>query len=138
MSPEMSVHAASCQQRPKILLVEDEMPVREMLSRVLYRQGYELLVAADGAEAVALRDEDVTTIDLLISDLIMPGPNGADVARTLRQRAPHLNVLFMSGCGDHPVLHRVLSGGEKFIGKPFSLAQFKQVVDRALIGQAES
>lgn len=131
----MSLQAGTCQQPPRILLVEDEMPVREMLSRVLCRQGYELLVAANGAEAVALRDEDVSTIDLLISDLIMPG---AEVARSLRQRAPHLNVLFMSGCGDHPVLHRVLSGGEKFIGKPFSLSQFTQVVDRALVGQAES
>lgn len=134
----MSLQAGTCQQPPRILLVEDEMPVREMLSRVLCRQGYELLVAANGAEAVALRDEDVSTIDLLISDLIMPGANGAEVARSLRRRAPHLNVLFMSGCGDHPVLHRVLSGGEKFIGKPFSLSQFTQVVDRALVGQAES
>ena len=134
----MSMQARSYQPRPRILLVEDEMPVREMLSRVLCRQGYELLVAANGAEAVALCDDHVRTIDLLISDLIMPGANGAEVARSLRRRAPHLNVLFMSGCGDHPVLHRVLNGGEKFIGKPFSLAHFKQVVDRALIGQAES
>jgi CheY-like chemotaxis protein len=124
--------------RPRILLVEDELAVREMLARALCRQGYDLLLASNGSEAVALRDDEIKDVDLLISDLIMPGANGAEVASSLRQRVPNLNVLFMSGSGDHPVLHRVLTGGERFIGKPFSIAQFSNVVLQALAAQPES
>jgi two-component system cell cycle sensor histidine kinase/response regulator CckA len=134
----MNVQAGSPPQRPRILLVEDELAVREMLARVLHRQGYDLLVASTGTEAVELRDEEVRDVDLLISDLIMPGANGADVASSLRQRVPKLNVLFMSGSGDHPVLHRVLGGGERFIGKPFSIARFNHAVMGALMRQPES
>ncbi|MGH9374426.1 MAG: response regulator [Vicinamibacterales bacterium] len=123
---------------PRILLVEDESSVRQMLMRVLGNQGYELLVASNGSEAVALTDAEVATVDLLISDLIMPGANGADVASRLRARVPHMGVLFMSGSGDHPVLHRVLAGGERFIEKPFSITRFSSVVDEALSAQAES
>lgn len=134
----MSAQRGSTETRPRILLVEDELAVREMLARALGRQGYDLLLASNGSEAVALRDEEIKSIDLLISDLIMPGANGAEVASSLRQRVPNLNVLFMSGSGDHPVLHRVLTCGERFIGKPFSIAQFSNVVLEALAGLPES
>jgi two-component system cell cycle sensor histidine kinase/response regulator CckA len=122
----------------RILLVEDESSVRQMLTRVLSNQGYELLVASTGKEAIALDDEAIASIDLLISDLIMPGANGADVASELRARAPHLEVLFMSGSADHPVLKRVLAGNERFIPKPFSLDELSRLVAEALSAEHES
>ncbi len=118
--------------RPRILLVEDERAVREMLSRVLTRQGYELIVASTGDQAVALCDEDVAALDLVISDIVMPGASGPDVAAHLLARAPHLEVLFMSGYADHPLFKRVVNAGSRFIGKPFSLAHFRAIVKEAL------
>jgi two-component system, cell cycle sensor histidine kinase and response regulator CckA len=125
---------ANAPNRPvaRILLVEDESSIRNLLTRVLTTQGYELLVASNGTEAVSLDDDTLAGIDLLISDLIMPGANGADVAAQLRARIPRLGVVFMSGSSEHPVLKRVLASGERFIGKPFSLTQFSTVVDEAL------
>ena len=120
----------------RILLVEDDTPIREVLTRALHSNGYELLVAANGEEALALVERAGGDVDLLISDLIMPGQNGADVASQLQARVPHLGVLFMSGSLDHPVLKRVLASGHRFIPKPFSLSQFKSVVSEALSAAA--
>jgi two-component system cell cycle sensor histidine kinase/response regulator CckA len=122
----------------RILLIEDETAVRQMLTRVLSREGYELLVASNGREAAALSAEEIASIDLLISDLVMPGANGVDVASELRSRAPHLEVLFMSGSADHPVLDRVLAGKERFIPKPFALDEFSRLVHEALTAEDES
>jgi two-component system, cell cycle sensor histidine kinase and response regulator CckA len=115
----------------RILLVEDEAPIREMLTRLLNGKGYELLVAANGREAVDLVEQE-GGVDLLISDLIMPGPNGAEVASELRARVPNLGVLFISGWADHPALQRVLDAGDRFIPKPFSLSEFSSVVREVL------
>jgi two-component system, cell cycle sensor histidine kinase and response regulator CckA len=103
-------------------------------ARVLRRKGYDLVVAANGSEAVALQDDDLAGIDLLISDLIMPGANGAEVAAHVRARVPNLGVVFISGSGDHPVLDRILATGETLLNKPFTLADFSNVVHHALDG----
>jgi CheY-like chemotaxis protein len=128
----VNAHAEITPMPRRILLVEDESALREMLARVLRREGYELLVAADGGEAVALGDDDLAGIDLLISDLIMPGASGADVAAHVRARVPKLGVVFISGSGDHPVLDRVLATGETLLNKPFTLTDFSNVVHHAL------
>jgi two-component system cell cycle sensor histidine kinase/response regulator CckA len=122
--------------RRRILLVEDETQIREVLTRVLHNNGYQLLVAANGREALDLVEKEGGNVDLLISDLIMPGPNGADVATELQARVPRLGVLFMSGSLDHPVLKRVLASGHRFIPKPFSLTEFRSVVSEALAAAA--
>ena len=117
---------------PRILLVEDESAIREVLARVLHRLGYHTLVAANGREAIELVEKEGGDVDLLISDLVMPGQNGADVAKELQTRVPSLGVLFMSGSLDHPVLKRVLASGHRFLPKPFSMTEFRSVVSQAL------
>jgi PAS domain S-box-containing protein len=104
-----------------ILLVEDEDAVRAVANRVLVLQGYTVLVAASGEEAVALYRSHQGPLDLLITDVIMPGINGAELVRQLGKDRPGLKVLFMSGyTGDAIAAHGVLERGTTLIEKPFT------------------
>jgi signal transduction histidine kinase len=80
----------------RVLIVEDEPRVRELVSRSLLDEGYEVLVASDGTRALELA-RDVGPVDLLLTDVRMPGMNGFELAERLRERNPHVKVLFMSG-----------------------------------------
>jgi signal transduction histidine kinase/CheY-like chemotaxis protein len=83
-----------------VLLVEDEPQVRTLASRVLRRRGYAVLTAADGEGALRLTSTGLDGIDLLLTDISMPGMDGRTLARRLRERSPDLAVLFMSGFAD--------------------------------------
>ena len=81
-----------------ILLVEDEQPVRELVARVLRKHGYKVLQAGDGTEAVEIWHRHKDEIDLLLTDLIMPGNmNGRELAEKLWSEQPDLKVIFSSG-----------------------------------------
>ena len=82
-----------------ILLVDDEEVARQMLVEVLTHQGYTVLDAGRGAAALALAE--MAPIDLLVTDMSMPGMSGWDLAKSLRSRCPGLPVLFMSGYDEH-------------------------------------
>jgi PAS domain S-box-containing protein len=103
-----------------ILLVEDEDAVRRFVKTVLERLGYFVLVAANGAEALAIVERDTRRIDLLLTDLVMPGMNGRDLASAVRTRRPSVAVVFMSGYAAEvaPVLDPDAPDG--FLMKPFS------------------
>ena len=81
-----------------MLVVEDEEVIRSLVDQVLRGEGYEVLLAADGDEAIALADG--TRVDVLLTDLTMPGIGGHELAARLRTRAPELKVMFMSGFAD--------------------------------------
>ncbi len=83
-----------------ILLAEDSRPVRALVWRILTTAGYRVIEAADGNDAIAAAERYPYTIDLLLTDVVMPGRSGPDVARELRRRRPGLPVLFMSGYAD--------------------------------------
>jgi two-component system cell cycle sensor histidine kinase/response regulator CckA len=86
-----------------ILLVEDEAALRHLAASVLRRAGFEVLEAATGDAAVKLGLAQLDRIDLLLSDVVLPGPRGPDVYRRLRERRPDLPVLFMTGYAEwHP------------------------------------
>jgi PAS domain S-box-containing protein len=124
-----SEHAGS----ETILIVEDEQNVRELARRILERRGYTVLVAADGPEAVQLVEGDTQQIDLLLSDVIMPGLNGQDVAERVRALRPGIRVLFMSGYNEEAVLRDgVLAAGAAFLEKPFSPSDLVDTVRRVL------
>jgi CheY-like chemotaxis protein len=105
-----------------VLLVEDEPGVRHLARDVLTRYGYTVIEAADGSEAlrlVAARDE---SIDLLLTDVVMPGMSGAELARRFRELRPNVPVLYASGYADEAVTsHGVpdVGGGTPFLQKPF-------------------
>jgi CheY-like chemotaxis protein len=103
-----------------ILLVEDEDMVRELTARMLERKGYRVLSASGGKEALDLRKRHRGSIDLLLTDVIMPVMNGRDLFDHIREIEPDLRVLFMSGYTDDVIArHGVLERGMAFLQKPF-------------------
>jgi CheY-like chemotaxis protein len=116
---------------PRILLVEDEAAVRELLRLALERRGYHVDTGATGAEGLALCDE-LEPPDLLITDLILPGATGPVIVEKLRQRAPAVKVLLMSGYAEHPLLDAAHAAGEPCLVKPFEIAAFSETVARLL------
>jgi CheY-like chemotaxis protein len=102
-----------------VLLVEDEEIVRALGERVLENAGYTVLVAANGAEAIALAERQETGIDLLLTDVVMPGMSGPQVAKRLTALRPGLRVLYTSGYAEDDVWTNG-GNGDGFIAKPFT------------------
>ena len=91
-----------------ILIVEDEDAVRGLMHEILRGLGYRVQVARDGAEALALSQRHPDAIDLLLTDLIMPGMDGRELAARLQAARPEMQVLFMSGYAEPPLPEDVL------------------------------
>ena len=102
-----------------ILLVEDEAAVRTMVTTVLERHGHRVIVATTGTQALDLADAADPPVDLLITDMVLPGMQGPEVAALIRSRWPGLPVLFMSGYPDR-ALREVDPSSFDFLQKPFS------------------
>jgi CheY-like chemotaxis protein len=106
-----------------VLVVEDEDAVRGLLLGTLRRAGYRVLEAANGMDAIAVAATHQEPIEILISDVVMPGMNGPDLYDRLVVVRPSLKVLFISGYADHAVLNlELLKTGNAFLGKPFTRA----------------
>ena len=106
-----------------ILLVEDDEAVRELARISLEMYGYQVLWAGDATEALRLAEEHAGRIDLLLTDVVMPGLSGRELVDKVRQRQPHLKVLFMSGYTDDAVLrHGLVHAEVAFLQKPFTPA----------------
>lgn len=104
-----------------ILLVEDELAVRTLVKRVLERNGYRVASASDATQALALMEAGGFKPDLLLTDVIMPGMSGSELATELRARIPGLKVLYMSGYTDEAIVHHgVLDPGVSLLEKPFT------------------
>src|SRR5260370_37879092 len=106
-----------------VLVVEDEPAVRRLISQLLQLTGYTVLEAANGPEALHLVKQSRCPIDLLLTDIVMPGMSGGELAERLRHDYPGLRVLFTSGYMDHSALHEAVSRDEQFLPKPFSPAE---------------
>ena len=116
-----------------ILVVEDEASVLKLASKILTNLGYVVLVANNPQEAVKLAKENDKTIALLITDVIMPGMNGRDLANVLHALYPNLKCLFMSGYTSNIITDKgVLEEGANFIQKPFSVTDLSAKVDEVL------
>ena len=106
-----------------VLLVEDERGVRELAREYLEMSGYKVLVAENGHTALELAALHVGTIDLLITDVVMPGINGKELADRVNTIRPGSKVLYMSGYTDHAIVRRgILAAGAVLLQKPFTLA----------------
>ena len=103
-----------------ILLVEDETPLRKLISQVLKSAGHAVLEAASGDEALALQAHHPEPIDLLLTDVIMPGMSGPELVAKLRSRRPRMAILFMSGYDNELVDKKSLENSASFLPKPFS------------------
>ena len=103
-----------------ILLVEDEDGVRGLAMLVLQTHGYTVLPASDGKSALHVAAQHQGTIDLLVTDVVMPGIGGGELARVLQAKYPQLKVLFSSGYTDDSVVrHGILEAEVAFIHKPY-------------------
>jgi DNA-binding NtrC family response regulator len=104
-----------------VLLVEDDLYVRDFAADILREAGYTLLEAPNGHEAVTHCREHVGPIHLLLTDVVMPEMNGKDLADRLLSLRPEMKVLYMSGYTDHASLHReVWENIASFLQKPFT------------------
>src|SRR5262245_2378141 len=120
--------------RPRVLVVDDEESVRQFVDRALRSAGYDTRVAADGESALQVADA-FDPFDLLLTDLIMPGINGDELARRLRARHPDLKVLYLTGFADRLFSTRlVLWQNEAFLEKPATVAGLREAVSMALFG----
>ena len=116
-----------------VLVVEDEALVRKLAARVLTNQGYRVLEAADGPGALELAESHRGPIHLLVTDVVMPGMTGKEVAATLQASHRGLRVIFMSGYAEHLVVQRgVLEEGIAFIPKPFDPLNLARTVREVL------
>ncbi len=116
-----------------ILLVEDEEDVRKLALRVLERQGYKVLAARDGDEALLVCERHKDPIHLMLTDVVMPGMSGHEVAKRLEPSHPETKVLYMSGYTDNAiVLHGVLVQGVNYIQKPFTVDALTKKVREVL------
>ena len=116
-----------------ILLAEDDANVASVATQVLKRAGYRLLVADGGLRAIQLFIAREGPIDLLLTDVVMPGMSGPELAAELRLRAPSLPVLYMSGYADSTVAPRThLEPGSNLLQKPFTATALLRYVQRAL------
>jgi PAS domain S-box-containing protein len=116
-----------------ILLVEDEPAVLRLGKRMLEGLGYQVITAALPSEAVALAKQHGASIQLLITDIVMPEMNGRELARHILSIHPNIRCLFMSGYTADVIAHRgVLNEGVRFLQKPFTREELSTVVRKVL------
>src|SRR5262249_35596021 len=120
-----------------ILIVEDEADVRKLGRQYLEMQGYKVLEAADGASAIQVSNGHTGPIHLLLTDVIMPGMNGRELAQRISSLRTEIKVLYMSGYTESAIGHNgTLDAGITLLQKPFTLpalkATVREVLDSAL------
>ena len=121
--------------RATLLLVEDEPVLRSLSQRALENEGYTVLTAEDGFDALAVAETFSGAIDLLITDVVLPGLNGRALAARLRERRPGLEVLYMTGYTDDEILRRGLMDDQvNLLDKPFNATQLLHAARRAIRG----
>ncbi len=136
LKPEASEPSRGLQGgKETVLLVEDEKEVRELAATLLSELGYTVLEAEDGRYALEMCSRYHGKIDLLITDVVMPGISGSDLSKEIKRCNPGVKVLFMSGYTENAIVRRgVLKDGINYIQKPFSSEGLAQAVRRVLDG----
>ena len=132
--PSTSVHVPGAGGTEAVLLVEDEDAVRRVAERFLRREGYEVLVASSGTEALALVKESDRRLDLLFTDVMMPGMSGFELAERVRLLQPQIKVMFVSGyTGDYLETQAgELPSGALFVYKPYETKHTARLIREIL------
>jgi CheY-like chemotaxis protein len=119
-----------------ILLVEDDKSVRELAQRVLEMRGYKVLPALHGADALRIASTPDIRIDLVVTDVVMPGMNGREFVEALHGRTPGIPVLYMSGYTNDDIIRRGFTDSTvAFLQKPFSAKSLARFVRSVLDGR---
>jgi len=114
---------------PRILLAEDDDSLRGFLTRALERAGYDVTACADGEEAAAVLDQ---SWDLLLTDIVMPGMDGIEVARLAAARHPGLRIMFITGFAAVALSGDKAPPGSKVLSKPIHLREIVAEVERMM------
>jgi DNA-binding response OmpR family regulator len=118
----------------RILVIDDDVQFRSMVRKLLEREGYEVLDAPDGERGITLFERQGA--DLIITDIVMPHKEGLETIMELRRKAPHLNIIAVSGggrIGPESYLHLAEKfGAVKVFSKPFDLKAFLHAVQEVL------
>lgn len=118
-----------------ILLVEDDEFVREAASEILESCGYRVFKARNSAQAIGIFHQYSEQVELLVSDVVIPGKNGRELSRALRELSPELKVLYVSGYSENAMTRQTaLEANSHFVAKPFSLKSLLEAVDQAFTG----
>lgn len=113
-----------------ILLVDDEQIMRDLLQKILDREGYRILTAEDGAMACEILKRE--PIDIVVTDMKMPRMNGFELLEIIKQKHPSVGVIIMTAYGDtYTVKDALLLGADEYITKPFKSYEISLVVERA-------
>jgi len=117
-----------------VLIIEDSDTVRKLARKLLQEDGYTVLEASSGDDGWQISEQHNGPIDLLLTDVVMPGTSGRDIAQRLTARRPRMRVLYMSGYTDDAIVrHRVLDSTAPFIQKPFTrdalIRRVREVLD---------
>jgi len=127
------IHPAQSRASETVLLVEDEESVRQLIRETLEAKGYKVLEADEGAKALQIAETHDGPIDILITDVVMPGMNGREVSTQVCAAHPKTRVLYLSGYAEDAIVHEgVLDPGASFLQKPFSLQTLARKVREVL------
>lgn len=121
----------------QVLLVDDDGGARHALRRVLERQGYSVVEAAEGADALDLLEASHVPVDLMITDVQMPGMRGDELGQRVRARYPDLPILYISGERSFAHLGEDTSAPTHFLAKPFTAAELGDAL-RLLLGTIDA
>lgn len=123
---------ANWEQRRTLLVVEDQDFVREVACEVLLESGYRVLRARNAAEALHLFEHESEGVQLLLTDVVLPGRSGHGLAKDLRGVNPGLTIIFTSGYPDEIARHGLEGAGMFYLPKPFSADSLRKKVAEAL------
>jgi len=130
----VEVSPASLSGSETVLVVEDQIEARSVICETLRRRGYAVIEAANGPDAIVKGRQPEVAIDVMLTDVVMPGMGGRRVAEVIRATRPHLKVVYMSGYTDSAIVdHGILEPGVAFVQKPFAtdalLRRIREVLD---------
>jgi len=118
-------------EQAQVLIIEDEAGMRDLLQKVLGRQGYTVRVVAEGKDALKLLEEE--TFDLVLTDVVMPGVNGMDILRFVKRERPETTVIIMTAFGTiDSAVQAMKEGAYHYISKPFKMEEILVVLEKAL------
>ncbi len=113
-----------------VLVADDESMMRNLLQKILVRDGYKVITAGDGLEALAVLEKE--RVDLVISDLKMPRMDGFELLKIVKEAYSHVGIIMMTAYGDtYTVKDALLLGADEYITKPFKSFEISLVVERA-------
>lgn len=113
-----------------ILIVDDELMMRKLLEKILTREGYRILTAEDGEQALKVVNSE--KVNIIISDMKMPNMSGFELLRAVKKDHPEIGMIMMTAYGDtYTVKDALLLGADEYITKPFKSFEVSLIVERA-------